>query len=144
LAYSLLTDIGAGILALSWSSTASAAALSALFMARFAGLLLAGVGLALLAGQVTSDRFDAAPARGRGATLGRILYSFGILSLAGLPLTPGFASRWAVIGAAAGDSPWLAVLLLLGGASSIAGLLRRLPAWLSPPAELAEPRAEPS
>jgi NADH:ubiquinone oxidoreductase subunit 2 (subunit N) len=63
------------------------------------------------------------------------LFIYGTMSLAGLPLTPGFAGRWGVITLVAAQSPWLAALLLLAAASSLFGLWRALGAALAPAEE---------
>jgi NADH:ubiquinone oxidoreductase subunit 2 (subunit N) len=131
LAHSLLLDIGAGIVAFLGSSGGEQS-LIWLFGARFVALLLAGIGLALLQPYLRSDRLGRAAGLVWQAPLAVALFGYGVATLAGLPLTPGFAPRWALIGQLGSHSPLLAALLLVGAASSVAGLLRGLAIWLAP------------
>jgi NADH:ubiquinone oxidoreductase subunit 2 (subunit N) len=135
LAYSLLADIGAGILALAW--TGGEATLLLHFVARFISLLLASIGLAYLRPQLPVGGF--APGLAWRGLLPLALFAYGALSLAGLPLTPGFAGRWPIIGLAAGHSPALAALLVLSAAATTAGVLRGLVIWLAPPSAESDP-----
>lgn len=74
-----------------------------------AGLTIA---LAALAGRTLSLLLIALgwrwPAGGRAARLGPLLSAYGFLSLLGLPLTPGFAGRWAQA-TLLGGGAWAAV-----------------------------------
>src|SRR5690606_2938295 len=84
-----------------------------IIIARFVSLTIAAAGLLiwekapinlparLLRGGATTDR------------LSTLLFAFGVLSLAGLPLTAGFSGRWAAISLAGSSSLWLALPLLL-------------------------------
>lgn len=100
------------------------AALAALGL-RFAGLLFSAVGLLLL-DRPPTDGAGRADRPTRWQWLGWALFTYGALSLVGLPLTPGFPARWAAVSAAATASPWLVLLLLTALAAAAAGLLRRL------------------
>ena len=61
------------------------------------------------------------------------LFVLGCLSLAGLPLTPGFAGTWPAVILIGEQSPWLAIILVLAIAAGAFGLLRRLIPLLARP-----------
>jgi len=117
----LLVEMGSAVMILAAGPAGQQAALTGLGL-RFAGLLLTALGLILLG----SGRSDRALDSTRQNRWGWGLFAYGALSLIGLPLTPGFPARWAAISAAATESPWLVLLLLVAMASAAAGLLRRL------------------
>lgn len=132
LAYLLLADIGASLVLLALDGPAAAARLFSLLFLRIVSLILAGSGLSLIRERRESGDFAVASGVAWQAPLGVALYVYGGLSLAGLPLTPGFSGRWAVIARLAQEtavSPslaWLVVLLLLVSASATIGLMRCL------------------
>jgi formate hydrogenlyase subunit 3/multisubunit Na+/H+ antiporter MnhD subunit len=95
----VLLDMGVVILAL---ASADQQTLVLLHLARGTGLLLAGIGLEQ-------------PARWR-----RWLFLYGCASLLGLPFTPGFFGRWAIITQLPDTSA--VVLLTLGLAGGLFGL----------------------
>lgn len=132
LAYTLLADIGATVMMLPMGGTAGQDAVLAVLLLRFISLVLAGAGLGLLRGQLAADSFQGAGGLARRVPWGVALFVYGTMSLAGLPLTPGFAGRWAVISQVAGESPWLAGLLLLAAASTLVGLWRAVAGVLAP------------
>ena len=70
------------------------------------------------------------PAGGRAARLGPLLSAYGFLSLLGLPLTPGFAGRWAQA-ALLGGGAWAAVGIAALAVAAWA-LWRAIRAGLSP------------
>jgi formate hydrogenlyase subunit 3/multisubunit Na+/H+ antiporter MnhD subunit len=77
------------------------------------------------------------------------LLVYGLLSLLGLPLTPGFSGRWAVLvelGQSAVASLPLALLLVAGMGLALLGVGRQIQAWLAaePAATLAPNLAVPS
>jgi formate hydrogenlyase subunit 3/multisubunit Na+/H+ antiporter MnhD subunit len=106
-------------MALSLGQPGLSAALFAL-MLRFFSLLLCALGLHLMStpGRDESRRSWAV-----------ILFAYGAFSLAGVPLTPGFAGRWAILDMAGAVSTWLAAALLLFAVAGVAGLLRWLITW---------------
>ena len=87
--------------------------------------------MGLLRGQTPADSFQAAGKMVRRSPWGVVLFIYGVMSLAGLPLTPGYSGRWIVMSVAAAQSPWLAGLLLLAAASSLFGLGRAVAAVLA-------------
>jgi NADH:ubiquinone oxidoreductase subunit 2 (subunit N) len=132
LAYTLLADIGATVMTLPVGGAAGQDALLSVLLLRFISLALAGTGLGLLRAQMPSDSWAAAGGLARRSPGAVILFAYGLISLAGLPVTPGFAGRWAVLGLAAAQSPWLAGLLLLAAASTLVGLWRMVAVILAP------------
>lgn len=85
-------------------------------LGRYAGLVLVAIGLSL-----SPHSTSLGPMRGKWrdlAILPKLFKLFGLLTLIGLPLTPGFPGRWAQIRVAAalspaGAIPWVPALLLL-------------------------------
>lgn len=132
LAYILLADIGATIMMLPVGGTAGQDAFLSILLLRFISLTLAGTGLGLLRSQMPADSFQMAGRLGQRSPWGVFLFIYGLMSLAGLPLTPGYGGRWKVIGLVAAQSPWLAALLLLAAASSLFGLWRAMAAVFRP------------
>ncbi|MFW6183141.1 MAG: proton-conducting transporter membrane subunit, partial [Chloroflexota bacterium] len=139
LAYLLLADVGAVILAFS-AGAAGIEATTAIHVARFASLTLACIGLmlwqppsAMLPGGVLSSASH--------PRWGRALFIFGALSLAGAPLTLGFAGRWAAVSISVERSFLLGLLLLLATAgASIAVIRAALPGHDEAVAEGQNPR----
>src|SRR5690606_33727740 len=69
---------------------------------------------------------DARFARVRSA-LPALMLAYGLLTLLGLPLTPGFSGRWSqLLIAGQGDGQWAALLLAIALAVGAFGLLRGL------------------
>lgn len=134
LGYALLADMGAVILALSFGVSGLPVAL-ALLWARFVALTLAGLGVTVLRGQAGDAADDFASGRGLAwrLPLAVALFGLGLLTLAGLPLTPGFPGRWLVLTLVATDSAWYAALVALAAAGVVVGGLRCLVVFLSRP-----------
>ena len=134
LSYTALGDIGAALVALSLEPGSGEVART-IIIARFVSLTIAAAGLLiwekapinlparLLRGGATTDR------------LSTLLFAFGVLSLAGLPLTAGFSGRWAAISLAGSSSLWLALPLLLATTAPVLGLIR---VFLPGPAQAVE------
>lgn len=141
-AYVLLLDIGATIIALSFSGPAATTATISLILVRIAGLILVATGLAFVRNQGAELPKDGGPAsedqlnsyRGmvRRTPFGVILLVYGLLSLAGMPLTPGFSGRWLLVDLVAGQSPWVAAVILLTIALTMVAILRWLARLMAP------------
>ncbi|MDX1664740.1 MAG: proton-conducting transporter membrane subunit [Candidatus Promineifilaceae bacterium] len=113
----LLADIGVSIVGLSLVE-ADLSPLLTVLLVRFISLLL-------LAPDLMQRR--AQPSSVAGWRQWRVmLLLYGAFSLAGFPLTPGFAGRWLVVQLAAGASFWLSLALLLATLAGIVALLRLL------------------
>lgn len=97
----LLLDAGALMLAALAPGAAGLAVALAALMGRTLSLLLIALGLSW-------------PVGGERWTNGvrRALLLFGALSLLGVPLTPGFAGRWAQLSLLGGAWPWAAVVVV--------------------------------
>ena len=135
----LLLDMGMAVLALSLPGPTGWQAAVTLTVMRFFALLPATIGLILLRRQGNSDEIAANKGLARRAAWSTALFVYACLSLLGLPLTPGFGSRWAIVTAlnqpAALAAPWLPLLLLLAMLGGAAGVLRALASWMQPPTE---------
>lgn len=123
-AYAALLDMGAVLAALGAGPAGLPAALL-MVVGRTLALVLAMVGLAYVeprprAAASSRVMYD-------GALWPLILLGYGAFSLVGLPLTPGFAGRWAEIALLGQQSPWLAAFALLAVAAAAVGVWRSLP-----------------
>jgi hypothetical protein len=98
----LLLDTGALTLAALAPGAAGLAVALAALIGRTLSLLLIALGLSW-------------PVGGERRTNGlrRALLLFGALSLLGVPLTPGFAGRWAQLSLLGGGWPWAAVVVVV-------------------------------
>jgi formate hydrogenlyase subunit 3/multisubunit Na+/H+ antiporter MnhD subunit len=139
LAYILLLDIGATVLAFAFGTFAGIEATMSLLVFRTISLILAGIAFGLLRRQFRpqesgSDRFAENVGLAWRTPMSVALFAYGALSLAGLPLTPGFSGRWAVVLLAADESPQLAAILVMSVAIAALGLLRCLATLLKKPA----------
>ncbi len=120
LTHLILVDMGATLMLLGLDPAGSLELLLTQHLARFIALLLAAIGLDGLSRRETSVVTGAA----RHAPWAAILFLYGGLSLAGLPLTPGFAARWAIIQTLGAQEVGLVILLLLAAISGVALLAR--------------------
>lgn len=140
--YLVLADMGAVILSLVGGPAGLSIALL-LLVQRFVGLVMAGLGFLFIGNEF--DLFTAGRGLAARKPLGIVLLTFGILSLIGLPLTPGFSGRWQLVAwVATTESHWLAMLLWLVAASGAVGLLRGLREWLSPTTEVIPTQSPPT
>lgn len=107
----LLLDAGCLTLAALAPGAAGLAVALAALIGRTLSLLLVAVGLSW------PDS-----AGGPTARLQAALLLYGSLSLLGLPLTPGFAGRWAQLSLLGAAGPWAAVVLLAALGAAVWGL----------------------
>ena len=138
LGYLLLLSIGAVGAALGSGGVVMIDVILALLILRVVSLVIAGAGLAMVRAQARTviggaNQFAANRGLAWQTPLGISLFIFGCLSLAGLPLTPGFAGTWPAIILVSQRSPWLAVVLILTIAAGAFGVLRRLIPLLGQP-----------
>ncbi len=141
-AYVLLLDIGATIIALSYSGPVATTITIDLILVRIAGLILVATGLAFVrnqgaelpkdGGAASEDQLNSYRGMVRRTPFGVILLIYGLLSLAGLPLTPGFSGRWLLVDLVAGQSPWVAAVILLTIALTMVAILRWLARLMAP------------
>lgn len=141
LGYAVLGDMGCTLMALGVASPAALTAALLQVMHRSVGLLLTAMGLAVVRQRAGSDSF-ANPLMGSGHRLGGVarrlpLSTAGLvlggLSLAGMPLTAGFPSRWAIYRLLPATD--FALAMLLSGAGVAFGYLRGLSTLLGPSTE---------
>ncbi len=140
LSYLLLLDVGATVIALSNGGRTALETLLLFILLRSVSLLLAGAGLdrirKIIVLSPAGDK-QLADYRGlaRRSPLGLALFVFGGLSLAGFPLTPGFAGRWMVINSPAEFVESSTIIFVLSAAVGIIGILRLLRVSLKPASE---------
>jgi formate hydrogenlyase subunit 3/multisubunit Na+/H+ antiporter MnhD subunit len=114
-----------------------------LLIARGVAMTVSAYGLAVIR-QRAGSRTDFASIQGLGTRLPwtSAVFLLGVLSLAGMPLTAGFAGQWALM-QALGSQDWLQAVIVLAGALGLAvGLIRSLSALLGPLGNLLLEREE--
>ncbi len=121
LGYAVLSDMGCTLMALGIASPAGLTAALLHVAHRSLGLLLAAMGLATVRHQVGGDSFGSLSGVARRLPIASAGLVLGGLSLAGMPLTAGFPSRWAIYRLLPGQELGL-VMLLSGGAVALAYL----------------------
>jgi len=97
------------------------------------GLMLTAMGLAVMRRRAGSDSFANLAGAARRLPLSTAGLVLGGLSLAGMPLTAGFPSRWAIYRLS--SAPDLTLAMLLSGAGVAFGYLRGLSVLLDPSSE---------
>ena len=132
--FGALVDSGGALLALGMNSEPG---LTLLFLSLFVrpfGLILMASGLSgLRARSGGDDRFEALSGLGRQARWSTVALVVGGLSVAGWPVSAGFASRWALCRALTPSDSGSALLLLLAGLGVVTGVWRCLAALLTRP-----------
>jgi formate hydrogenlyase subunit 3/multisubunit Na+/H+ antiporter MnhD subunit len=135
--YAALVDSGAALVALGMNSRLGLTLAVLSLLVRPFGLLLMSAGLSgLRACSGGNDDFDALRGLGWQAPWSTAALIFGGLSVAGLPVSAGFAWRWALCRALAPSRPGYALLLLLAGVGVMIGVWRGLSALLVRPRSL--------
>ena len=130
LGYAVLSDVGCTLVALSVASPAGLTAALLQVAHRSVGLMLTAMGLAVVRHRAGSDSFANLSGVARRLPLATAGLVLGGLSLAGMPLTAGFPSRWAIYRLL--SAPDLALAMLLSGAGVAFGYLRGLSVLLDP------------
>ncbi|HSM56718.1 MAG TPA: proton-conducting transporter membrane subunit [Candidatus Sulfomarinibacteraceae bacterium] len=121
LAYLILADVGAAILAFS-AGTPGVGATTAILVARFASLTVACAGVMLWQPAATLPKGILSSVN--RPRWGRAIFLFGALSLAGAPLTLGFAGRWAAVSVSGERSFVLGLVLIVATAGAIMAVIR--------------------
>jgi hypothetical protein len=124
LGYAVLSDMGCTLVALGVASSTALTAALLQVTHRSVGLMLTAMGLAVVRHRAGSDAFADLGGVARRLPLSTAGLVLGGLSLAGMPLTAGFSSRWAIYRLL--PTPDLALALLLSGAGVAFGCLRGL------------------
>ena len=136
LAYVALNDLGCLLLGLGTASMEGLAATALQLVNRSLALVLASVGLATLRRYAPSDAFADLNNMARRMPLVSAGLLVGLLSLAGFPLTGGFAGRWPIYRLVYQQNPLYAIALILSGGAAALGCWRGLLALLRPDAKL--------
>jgi NADH-quinone oxidoreductase subunit M len=131
--YAVLSDMGCTLVALSVASPAALTAALLQVAHRAVGLMLTAMGLAVVRRRAGSDAFTDLGGMARRLPLSTAGLLLGGLSLAGVPLTAGFPSRWAIYRLF--SVPDLALVMLLSGAGVALGYLHGLSILLGPSTE---------
>jgi formate hydrogenlyase subunit 3/multisubunit Na+/H+ antiporter MnhD subunit len=131
LGYLLVLDLGSTAVALGLGGKIGLELVSYLVLIRIISLLMAGFGLGMIRRQFASSTEGMCLAfnvetLARRSPIGLALTIYGGLSLAGMPLTPGFAGRWALLSLASVQYQWLAILIVIAVASGGIGLARMM------------------
>jgi multicomponent Na+:H+ antiporter subunit D len=132
LAYTALSDLGCLLLGLGTASMEGLTATALQLVNRSLALVLASVGLAALRRYASSDAFANLGNVGRRMPLVSAGLLAGLLSLAGFPLTGGFASRWPIYRLVYQENHLYAIALVLSGGAAALGCWRGLLALLGP------------
>ena len=113
LAYTALADLGIVLIGLGIGTITSTQAALLHLGYRSVGIVAASMGLGILRRSLEDDDLDRLEGAWRSAPLGVIGLAIGGLSLAGLPLTAGFASRLPLYRALARDNLGWAIVLII-------------------------------
>ncbi|MFQ5407912.1 MAG: proton-conducting transporter membrane subunit [Anaerolineales bacterium] len=117
--YAVLIDFGASIVAVGLGTADGLRAALAIVALRGIGLAVWGLGMGVLVGAPGDDDLDRIRGWARQCPFATAAVVLGGLSIAGFPLTAGFAGRWALYRLLAADNLNLAFVLLLASASVI-------------------------
>jgi formate hydrogenlyase subunit 3/multisubunit Na+/H+ antiporter MnhD subunit len=131
--YASLFTYGAVLISLGLGVRSSWALVWLLLIARGVAMMVSAYGLAVIR-QRAGSQTDFVSIQGLGTRLPWTSAAFllGVLSLAGMPMTAGFAGQWALM-QALGSQDWLQAVIVLVGALGLAvGLIRSLSALLGP------------
>ncbi len=130
--YAMLIDIGAVMLGIGLGTPVGVQAAVATLAMRGLALPLWAAGVDRLRRAAGSDHFDALRGLGRRYPVATVAVMLGMLSIAGFPLTAGFAARWALLFLLAQIHPTAAIFLLFGTVSIALVCARGLAALLAP------------
>jgi len=131
----LLLDMGITLPVLSLPGMVGWQTAVSLHLNRFLSLLIMTIAWHWLKASGLTTSIAGSRDVGRQAPFGTFLFIFGCFSLVGLPLTPGFSGRWALMASLSqiGQVPWwVLVLLLTAMVGAALGILRHLAVLVQP------------
>ena len=131
--YAVMVDLGAALLAVGLGTADGLRAAMAIVALRSIGLAVWGLGLGWLKGRGGAD-FDDLAGKAWNMPFAAAAVVLGGLSLAGFPLTAGFAGRWALYRLLAAEDIGLAFVLLLASGSVMLAYARGIAALVRQPA----------
>jgi multicomponent Na+:H+ antiporter subunit D len=137
IACGISVEIGCMLILLSRGTALSVEALAFDLLARSLSLGVLGLGVTLIQRAAGSDEFAAITGFGRKHAWAAIAIAAGGLSLAGIPGTAGFVSRWATARVIGQTDLELLTITMLAGASIGIGVVRGLAALFAPAPEQA-------
>jgi multicomponent Na+:H+ antiporter subunit D len=132
IACGISVEIGSMLILLSSGSALAVEALSFDLLSRALSLGVLGLGVALLQRSAGSDDFASLTGFGRQHAWAAVAIAAGGLSLAGIPGTVGFVSRWTTARVIGQTDLELLVIMLLCSASVGIGMVRGLAALFAP------------
>jgi len=143
LGYLLLLSVGAVIAVIGSGGGDVLPPTLTLLILRITALIMAGAGLAMIRSRAVTveggvNQFAANQGLAWQTPTAVGLFVFGCLSLAGIPLTPGFAGTWPAVAIVGQQSTWLALIMVLSIAAGAFGVLRRLMPLLARPVQIAD------
>jgi len=133
--YAALADTGCTLVAFSIDGRASLSLVLLALLVRPIGLVLMATGLAGLTAWGSNDSWGRLRGLGWKNPLGLTAYVFGVLSIAGMPISAGFVWRWALYRNLATQNLAQTLLLLLSTLGVITGLFRTMAVLLGSPDE---------
>ena len=136
-AYALLVDFGISLLAVSSATPAGYAIALGMAGARAVGGVVWGIGFSNLSFAPTADQ-DRAPGPRPLSRVATVAALVGAFSLAGLPLTAGFAGRWMTLATLQGDMP-ATLAVVFGVLAASYGSIRWVRRLAVPVADAASP-----
>lgn len=115
--YLVVMDLGTTTMALALGADLGLELAIFIVINRFVGLFIAGAALDLVEREQSinsgAGNFSSAIAAAKGSPTSLALLIYGLASIAGFPLTPGFAGRWALIKAISVQHPGQAVIVVI-------------------------------
>ena len=136
-------EIGISLILLSNSTLLAVETVAFSLLVRALSLGTMALGVALIQRETGSDDFASISGHGRRNPWAALAIAAGGLSLAGIPGTAGFVSRWATARVISRTDMELLVVILLAGASVGIGVVRGLAALFATPVSQDETDATP-